>query len=394
MTTKLPRILYSGSVKNVRGESNQDSLVFEYTDKYSIFDWGEMPDHFEKKGQCLAIMADLFFKVLGNPNQWRNEVEWQKYPQENMKRLSSSKLWSDLLTKGLEHHSCGLVDEQMEALDTANQSSLLKVKSVDVIRPKEVSKDSKLLWDYSCFIKRVSNTLVPLEVIFRFGVPTGSSLLKRVENNPTYLKERGIDFNISDGQKFDWPMLEFTTKLEPTDRFLTLKEAQEISGLSDREFETLQDNATAVALKLKNIFSNIDVELWDGKLEFAFANEKEVSDRSFQLVDSIGPDELRLTYNGVQLSKEIFRQYYKESDWAKNVNLAKTKAQDIGVSHWKGICVKEMNSFPESLPENYKVFGENMYMVLTNQLALEMGYERPFQLDMDLKTLLEQWKKL
>ena len=39
----LPPMMYKGSVKNVRGEKNADVIFFEYSDRYSIFDWGEMP---------------------------------------------------------------------------------------------------------------------------------------------------------------------------------------------------------------------------------------------------------------------------------------------------------------------------------------------------------------
>ena len=58
-----------------------------------------------------------------------------------------------------------------------------------------------------------------------------------------------------------------------------------------------------VAHRLNEVFAATGLLLWDGKLEFAFADKDESGNRRFKLVDSIGPDELRLTYNGVQLSK-------------------------------------------------------------------------------------------
>ena len=38
--------------------------------KYSVFDWGEMPDHIPQKGSCLAIMAYMFFDALSDRQQW------------------------------------------------------------------------------------------------------------------------------------------------------------------------------------------------------------------------------------------------------------------------------------------------------------------------------------
>ena len=62
--TNLPAILYRGSVKNVRGEVSAKTLVFEFSDRYSVFDWGEMPDQLHEKGKTLAIMGKSFFQFI------------------------------------------------------------------------------------------------------------------------------------------------------------------------------------------------------------------------------------------------------------------------------------------------------------------------------------------
>ncbi|RLA58916.1 MAG: hypothetical protein DRQ89_14790, partial [Epsilonproteobacteria bacterium] len=67
----LPNILFSGSVKNVRGEKGQSPYVFEFSDRYSIFDWGGMPDELDGKGKSLAYMAWMFFDILGDSARWR-----------------------------------------------------------------------------------------------------------------------------------------------------------------------------------------------------------------------------------------------------------------------------------------------------------------------------------
>ena len=33
---------------------------FHFSDRYSVFDWGEMPDHIDGKGAALCLMGSLF----------------------------------------------------------------------------------------------------------------------------------------------------------------------------------------------------------------------------------------------------------------------------------------------------------------------------------------------
>ena len=62
----MPNIIYRGSVKDIRGVEGQSPYVFEFSDRYSVFDWGEMPDELDGKGEALAVMAWLFFDLLGD----------------------------------------------------------------------------------------------------------------------------------------------------------------------------------------------------------------------------------------------------------------------------------------------------------------------------------------
>ena len=57
----LPAMIYEGSVKNVRGEKGKAPYIFEFSDRYSIFDWGQMPDLLTDKGASLAFMGWFFF---------------------------------------------------------------------------------------------------------------------------------------------------------------------------------------------------------------------------------------------------------------------------------------------------------------------------------------------
>ena len=54
--------LYRGSVKDIY--KNGDDLLFKYSNRYSVFDWGEMPNEVPQKGEALAALAGLFFDYL------------------------------------------------------------------------------------------------------------------------------------------------------------------------------------------------------------------------------------------------------------------------------------------------------------------------------------------
>jgi phosphoribosylaminoimidazole-succinocarboxamide synthase len=93
------------------------------------------------------------------------------------------------------------------------------------------------------------------------------------------------------------------------------------------------------------------------------------------MVDSIGPDELRLTYKGQQLSKENLRHCYRGSDWYKGVETAKQMATERGEKDWKKICREELKLTPPALDTEVVNKFSMMYKSLANTLA-EKYYQR------------------
>ncbi|NIO21543.1 MAG: hypothetical protein GTN76_12575 [Candidatus Aenigmarchaeota archaeon] len=58
-----------GSVKDLEIESEPKEKAlgvgsFIFSNRYSIFDWGEMPDHIEFKGDSLALMSAWNFEKV------------------------------------------------------------------------------------------------------------------------------------------------------------------------------------------------------------------------------------------------------------------------------------------------------------------------------------------
>ena len=65
--------LYVGSVKTLFQHPQQSqSLLFHFTDDYSVFDWGKMPDGIETKGRSLSLMGAYLMQALGQKQNWQN----------------------------------------------------------------------------------------------------------------------------------------------------------------------------------------------------------------------------------------------------------------------------------------------------------------------------------
>src|ERR1700746_2341234 len=69
-------LLYQGSVKDVRGPVQANgaanpAVIFDYSDAYSVFDWGKMPDALAGKGSSLAIIAADWFEKLRIAETWK-----------------------------------------------------------------------------------------------------------------------------------------------------------------------------------------------------------------------------------------------------------------------------------------------------------------------------------
>ena len=350
------KAIYHGSVKDLY-RTDDEKMIFLFSDRYSVFDWGEMPDHLKLKGQSLTRIAHLFFKMLSDSHFWRT--------LDNGLITSDSLLFERFCVHGLPHHYIGPVTSDGILGNIEDAVSGLKVEEVQVLRPQYIKE--KHSYDYSAYSKRPTKTLVPLEMIFRFGLTEGSSLFERVSDQ-AYLAQLGLDASdLVPGVLFQRPVIEFSTKLEERDRYLSYQQAQEISGMSDEEWAELLETVSLIALAIKKIWSDTNIICLDGKVEMAFIEGE--NHRQFMLVDSIGPDELRLSHNGVELSKECLRKFYrKDQAWFTSLKTAKQKADALGVQDWKSMALELHPTGPAPLPANIKTPIEMLYRTLTQEL--------------------------
>ena len=88
---------------------------FHFSDRYSVFDWGEMPDLIEGKGEALCMMGTYCFERLEE--------------------------------KGVKTHYRGLVDSDGKVVnfrELKHPSSVMEVKLVNVYKPETRAQRGKL----------------------------------------------------------------------------------------------------------------------------------------------------------------------------------------------------------------------------------------------------------
>jgi len=376
--------LYRGSVKNVlgpvivAGASKADAAVFEYTDSFSVFDWGKMPDALNRKGQALAVLAAHWFEKLGSADAWKEfSRSTQALGLRKASRFGSlfNEIGEQLQAQGLQTHYLGVLPSAVEVGSTIKPQPLnslttpashMAVQLVSVVRPAVTSVLGRNLSDYHPTRQAPAPRLIPLEVVFRFSCPQGSSLLERVKRDPGYLAAIGFaEWKLEEGaQSWDFPVIELFTKLESTDRPVGLSEALAISGLSAPQLQEMLLKTAWAAGFIKWLCAKGGLELADGKLEWALTENGQC-----MLVDAIGPDELRLLHRNagseIQLSKEFLRSFYRASKWYSDTEHAKLQAKARGQTDWK----KFVSNPPPALPPLYLEIATQLYWVLTNTLT-------------------------
>lgn len=355
--------------------SRVNAVIFDYSDAFSVFDWGRLPDLLPRKGEALATLAAEIFEKLEKPETWR---EFSRSPEALALRKANrfgavfNEIGEELQKVGLRTHYLGVLesaDGPAEVLpkklsEVRTPIRRMVVQQVSAVKPHLTSVLGRSLPDYYPTRTSPLPRLVPLEVVFRLSCPEGSSLLDRVSRDPGYLASLGFpeiqDAQINSSTRWDFPILELFTKLETTDRPVPLPEALAISGLSAGQLQEVLLKTAWVAGLLKYGCAKLGLELADGKMEWALGE-----DGKCFLVDAIGPDELRILKDGIQLSKEFLRGFYKTSAWYESVEKAKVQARKVGAHDWK----KWVPEAPPALSAQYRELAIQVYLSLTNELS-------------------------
>ena len=303
---------------------------FVFTDDYSVFDWGRMPDEIPEKGRSLCTMG-----------------------ADNFERLETA----DVPT---HYRGVGADARPLSETDEAPREMAIDLTVVPDLPHDETG------YDYDAFHDAAgSHYLVPLEIVFRNAVPVGSSLRSRTEP-----RDVGLD-------RDDWPdeavslsdpVVEFSTKFEEQDRYLDEAAADRIAGRAD--LDALRETALAVNETITERAAETGFVHEDGKIECLWV------DGEIRVADVAGTfDENRFAYDGQELSKEVVRQFYKSYDpeWVDAVSVAKTEAVEQGVAEWKSLCEES----PEPLPAEVVETVADMYAAGANTYTGREWFDAP-----------------
>ena len=319
------------SVKEFRIETEATATEtgrgrFYFTDAYSVFDWGQMPDPIPNKGASLCVMgADNFERLdaAGIPTHYRGVV-----PAGN-----------DDAAGGREATSLSASAEAVESGE-AEPPREMEIQLTQVL---DLPYDGES-YDYGAYHAEAGdNYLVPLEVVFRNTVPVGSSLRSRTD--PADL---GLDFGTWPEETVDLPepVVEFSTKYEEQDRYLDRTTADEIAGKADI------DDLETLACEVNNVVTERATDAGfvheDGKIEVMYHGG------TLRVADVVGTfDENRFSYGGQEVSKEVVRQWYKreQPEWVDAVAAAKREVAEREIADWRRLCSTEPTSLPADVLE-------------------------------------------
>jgi len=318
-----------GSVKDLKvlkypslNKSGRGRFIF--SDRYSVFDWGEMPDHIPNKGKSLCISAAYFF--------------------EKLKSL------------GVKSHYLGLIGDGNKLgrlSDIKTPVDIMEVKLLRVLTPLQRG----VRYDYSAYQTENNNYLIPLEIIYRKSLPEGSSIFKRLEEGSLKLEDLDLKEMPHPGETLSKPFLDVSTKLEETDRYLSWQEAKDIAHLDDSEISEIKRVTLLINKLINEEAEKVGLKYEDGKIEFGFDEE-----RNLIVIDVLGTlDECRFTFEGMPVSKEVARLYYRKTDWFKEIVEAK-KRDNIG---WK----EKVTLSPPPLPVRLKELISMVYCAFANEIT-------------------------
>jgi len=335
------------SVKEFRveAEPTADELGrgrFVFTDQYSVFDWGEMPDHVPRKGTSLCTMG-----------------------AHNFERLRDAEVPT---------HYVGVVDPDSDAPDGDTPAPVAlddcdappTQMAIELTQVPELPYLGGDDYDYDSYHDAAGeNYLIPLEIVFRNRVPVGSSLRSR--GSP---RDYGLDADAWPDEVVDLPepVVEFSTKYEEQDRYLSRSEAGRIAGAAD--LDALEGVALAVDDLLNREAERRGFVHEDGKIECLY------HDGEIRVADVVGTfDENRFSYQGQEVSKEVVRQYYKRTDpeWVEAVSAAKSRAREEGVADWRGLCARS----PDPLPAAVLEAVSDLYAAGTNAYTGTEWFDAP-----------------
>jgi len=314
------KINHSTSVKEISlielADNKKHGIAdFKYRPVFSVFDIGTIIPPVGLDNTTINIMQAYNFELLKEHN--------------------------------IESHYIGLVEDNGNVL-SAYDAIKNKIKT-DICRVKFVNRlapdFNKNKYDYSKFkSSNYNNYVLPVEFISRNSLPSSSSVWLRIKNKELNINELGLDNNFKIGNQIPEnlkPILDYSTKFEPDDRYISKVEAKEILGLDDISFNYINETTK----KISNIMTDYALARGftreDGKIEYIKLNEEKIV-----VADAVCTwhEDRLISKHGINISKQLIRNKIKELNnaWYENIILAKEKAKQEGIADFRALMDKNI----------------------------------------------------
>ncbi|MBI4021106.1 MAG: phosphoribosylaminoimidazolesuccinocarboxamide synthase [Candidatus Aenigmarchaeota archaeon] len=312
--------------------------IWTFGDRYSVFNLKRMPDLIPGAGAARAMMGAATMEMVearGIPTTYRGMVDGN--------------------------------DDDCRVGSLREPSAEMMITLLHVHEPPFA--DGR--YDYASYEQgrgTLDNYVVPLELIFRNGLPAGSSILERLEQLKSrsdtaavtrLMADLGLEKFPAPGTMLPTPYCDITTKFEADDRPVTREEALRISGLTEQDFrraEQVRDTANEV------ITARCKALGWthyDGKAETVRVRGQ------VALGDVAGtPDENRIYVDGFDPTKEFLRQHHRRHQprLLEAIRDAKAAAKIAGAKDFRPF----LQAQPEPLPPEIPPLVGEVYQAMAN----------------------------
>lgn len=237
-------------------------------------------------------------------------------------------------------------------------------------------------WDYSMFRgngdpQRPLAYVHPLEFITRNELPESSSVWKRVARGDVTLADFGLPDSFNKGDAVPdtlQPLLDYSTKFEPDDRYVSPQQAQEMLGVNSDRFGKIANIVKNASTLMTEYAASRDFARLDGKVELItfIGSEGRVRDMLGDAVCTWHED--RLEYAGMPISKQLIRDEVKKHNprWYDEITRAKQQAVDEGHEDFRTLMNPAI-TYTSPNPEFFTALNA-LFQAATNQWVAKPVY--------------------
>jgi phosphoribosylaminoimidazole-succinocarboxamide synthase len=177
--------------------------------------------------------------------------------------------------------------------------------------------------------------VVPIEFISRVKIGANSSVWKRVARGEISLADLGLPPGIQPGDPLPQHALDYSTKYEPEDRYVSGEDARQITGFSPERWAKINRTTAEASRLMTELAHSRGAQREDGKVEYVTLDHQAERDVLGDAVTTLHED--RLILDGADITKQAIRDAVKQCspEWAAEIERAKTEARHHGVADFR-----------------------------------------------------------